>query len=193
MVKKLKQMAEKQTAAAAAAPANIIENILQAGMTAVAKAQEEMGRVFEALEKEGSNLQRKTQAIAEEKLGAVTSRVTNVAGDVQAKAGQQWDKLETIFEERVAKALSKLGVPSSKEIEALNKRIDTLSAQLAKLNKAGTAPKVAATKAPAKTTRAKAVKAEAAVAEAATAVEPVVVADNVAPIKAAAKRVRKAA
>jgi poly(hydroxyalkanoate) granule-associated protein len=193
MVKKLKQMAEKQTAAAAAAPANIIENILQAGMTAVAKAQEEMGRVFEALEKEGSNLQRKTQAIAEEKLGAVTSRVTNVAGDVQAKAGQQWDKLETIFEERVAKALSKLGVPSSKEIEALNKRIDTLSAQLAKLNKAGTAPKAAATKAPAKTTRAKAVKAEAAVAEAATAVEPVVVADNVAPIKAAAKRVRKAA
>lgn len=192
MVKKLKQMAEKQTTAAAAAPANIIENILQAGMSAVAKAQEEMGRVFEALEKEGSSLQRKTQAIAEEKLGAVTSRVTHVAGDVQAKAGQQWDKLETIFEERVAKALNKLGVPSSKDVDALIKRIDTLSAQVAKLSKANAPVKAAAPKAAAKTTRAKAVKAETPAAE---VTEAPVVADNVAPIKPVAKRAsaRKAA
>ena len=35
-----------------------------------------------------------------------------MAGDVTAKAGQHWDKLESIFEERTAKALNKLGVPS---------------------------------------------------------------------------------
>ena len=32
------------------------------------------------------------------------------------KAGQQWDKLEAIFEERVAKALKRLGVPSGVEL-----------------------------------------------------------------------------
>jgi len=195
MVKKLKQIAEKQTAAAAAAaaaPANVIENILQAGMSAVAKAQQEMGRVFEALEKEGGNLQRKTQAIAEEKLGAVTSRVTNVAGDVQAKAGQQWDKLESIFEERVAKALNKLGVPSSKDVDALIKRIDTLSAQVAKLSKGAAPAKAAAAKPVAKTSRAKAVKVETPAASAAEASAEA--ADNVAAIKPAAKRAaRKAA
>jgi poly(hydroxyalkanoate) granule-associated protein len=192
MVKKLKQIAEKQTAAATAAPANVIENILQAGMSAVAKAQQEMGRVFEALEKEGTSLQRKTQAIAEEKLGAVTSRVTNVAGDVQAKAGQQWDKLESIFEERVAKALNKLGVPSSKDVDALIKRIDTLSAQVAKLSKGAAPAKAAAAKPAAKTSRAKAVKVETPAAEAAEGAAAA--ADNVASIKPAAKRAaRKAA
>jgi hypothetical protein len=53
--------------------------------------------------------------------------MSNMAGDVTAKAGQQWDKLESIFEERTAKALNKLGVPSSKDVDALIKRIDELS------------------------------------------------------------------
>ena len=37
--------------------------------------------------------------------------MTGMAGDVQNKAGQHWDKLETIFEERTAKAPNKPGVP----------------------------------------------------------------------------------
>ncbi|HWH83609.1 MAG TPA: phasin family protein, partial [Burkholderiaceae bacterium] len=76
------------------------------------------------------------------------------AGDVQAKAGQHWDKLEGIFEERTAKALGKLGVPSAKDIDALSARLDALSAKVAKIGKpaAGkTAAKAAAKKrAPAK-------------------------------------------
>ena len=35
-------------------------------------------------------------------------------GTVTAKAGQNWDKLEAIFEQRTAKALGKLGVPTAK-------------------------------------------------------------------------------
>ena len=116
------------------------QQIWLAGMGAFSKAQEEGGKVFEALVKEGMSLQRKTQAVAEEKIGAVTSKMSNMAGDVQSKAGQHWDKLETIFEERTAKALNKLGVPSAKDVEALIKRIDTLSAQVAKLSKGTAAP-----------------------------------------------------
>lgn len=147
MVKKLKQMADKKAAATGAAglfdsalASSVKESAQQiwlAGMGAFSKAQEEGGKVFEALVKEGVTLQRKTQAVAEEKLGEVTSRMSNMAGDVGAKAGQQWDKLETIFEERVAKSLNKLGVPSAKDVDALIKRIDALSAQVAKLSKGG--------------------------------------------------------
>ena len=61
--------------------------------------------------------------------------MTTMAGDVSAKAGQQWDKLESIFEERTAKALKRLGVPVAKDLDALAARIDALSAQVAKLSK----------------------------------------------------------
>ena len=81
-------------------------------MGAFAKAQAEGTQVFEALVKEGSSLQKKTQGVAEDKISEVTSKMTSMAGDVTAKAGQHWDKLETIFEERTAKAMKKLGVPS---------------------------------------------------------------------------------
>ena len=158
MVKKLKQMADTQATGAAGlfdgALAGTVKDSAQqiwlAGLGAFSKAQEEGGKVFDALVKEGTSLQRKTQAVAEEKLGEVTSRMTGMASEVQAKAGQHWDKLETIFEERTAKALGKLGVPAAKEVDALVARIDALAAQVAKLNKGAPAKTAAAKAAPAK-------------------------------------------
>ena len=110
-----------------------------AGLGAFSKAQAEGGKVFEALMKEGAALQKKTQGLAEERISAVTSKMTAVAGGVTDKAGAHWDKLESIFEARVAKALNKMGVPSRKDIDALIKRIDELSAKTG-------APKAAAAK-----------------------------------------------
>ena len=142
MVKKLKQMADKKAASAAglfdSALANQVKDSAQqiwlAGMGAFAKAQAEGKQVFEALVKEGASLQ-KTQTVAEERLGEVTGRMSSMAGDVSAKAGQHWDKLESIFEERTAKAMKRLGVPSSKDVAALNARIEELSAKVAHLAK----------------------------------------------------------
>jgi poly(hydroxyalkanoate) granule-associated protein len=162
MVKKLKQMADKKSASAAglldsqfaATVKDSAQQIWLAGLGAFSKAQEEGGKVFEALVKEGVTLQKKTQSVAEDRLSEMASKMTGMAGDVSSKAGQHWDKLETIFEERTAKALAKLGVPSAKDVAALGKRIDELSEQLAKLGgKAAparaAAGKTAAAKAPA--------------------------------------------
>ena len=154
MVKKLKQMAEKQATSSgrlldSALGAQVKESAQQiwlAGMGAFSRAQAEGTKVFEALVKEGATLQKKTQGLAEEKLGGVTSKMTSMAGDVQAKAGQHWDKLESIFEERTAKALKQLGVPSAKDVDALMARIDELNAKVAKLSGA---PAKAAAKKPA--------------------------------------------
>ena len=151
MVKKLKQMAEKQAASAgglfdSAMAGSVKESAQQiwlAGMGAFSKAQAEGGKVFEALVKEGVNLQRKTQSVAEEKLSGVTSKMTGMASEVQAKAGQQWDRLESIFEDRTAKALARLNVPTAKDIKELSARIDVLTAQLASVGKAGPAVKAA--------------------------------------------------
>jgi poly(hydroxyalkanoate) granule-associated protein len=163
MVKKLKQMAEKQSASTArmfdSAIAGQVKDSAQqiwlAGMGAFSRAQAEGTKVFEALVKEGASLQKKTQSAAEDKISEVTSKMTSMAGDVQAKAGQHWDKLETIFETRTAKALNKLGVPSAKDVDALMARIDELSAKVAKLSKTAPAKTAAAKKTSASTPAAK--------------------------------------
>ena len=129
------------------------QQIWLAGLGAFSKAQEEGGKVFEALVKEGLTIQRKTQAVAEEKITEATSRVTTMASDIGSKAQGQWDKLENIFEDRVAKALAKLGVPSARDLEALSARVDAL-AKRSKAAPAKAATKPAA-KAPAKKAAAK--------------------------------------
>jgi poly(hydroxyalkanoate) granule-associated protein len=144
MVKKLQKMAAKQKAAASsglgALPAGLLDGelaqsvrdsaqqIWAAGLGAFAKAQGEGGKVFEALVQEGTKLQKKTQSVAEQRLGAVAQKMSGMAEEVGSKAGKHWDKLETIFEERVARALERLGVPTSRELNALIERIDALSA-----------------------------------------------------------------
>jgi hypothetical protein len=67
-----------------------------------------------------------------------------MATDITSKASGQWDKLETIFEDRVAKALSKLGVPSAKEVNALIDRIDELNLAVQKLSGKASARKTTA-------------------------------------------------
>ena len=155
MVTKLKKPSTNQSTntafeSSSAASAHLAQNIKDsaqqiwlAGLGAFSKAQAEGGKVFEALVKDGIGLQRKTQAAAEDKIAEATSRMTDmangitakaagVATDLTAKATGQWDKLETIFEGRVAKALHKLGVPTAKEIQTLTKRLDELSRQSGK-------------------------------------------------------------
>ncbi len=151
MVKKLHKMsADKQSGPhLSSAVKESAQQIWLAGLGAFSKAQEEGGKVFETLVKEGLTIQRKTQAVAEEKISEATSKMASMATDIQSKAGSQWDKLENIFEERVAKALNKLGVPSAKDVESLKSRIDELNRKMASkpAAKKAAAPKPAAKKA----------------------------------------------
>ncbi len=133
------------------------QQIWLAGLGAFSKAQEEGGKAFESLVKEGLSIQRKTQAVAEERISEASNRMSGMANEISSKAAGQWDKLENIFEDRVAKALNKLGVPSARDIDALIERIDALNALVQKQGiKPAAAPKAPARKAaPAKAAPAK--------------------------------------
>ncbi len=116
------------------------QQIWLAGLGAFAKAQEEGSKVFQGLVKEGLDLQRQTKAAAEEKLAEATAKLRSLAeasnlsvSTLSAKAAQPWDKLETIFEERVAKALKHLGAPSLQEFEALKTELAALKKKVAAL------------------------------------------------------------
>ena len=145
MVKKLHKSAEgKPSAAAGLLDSHLAQTVKDsaqqiwlAGLGAFAKAQGSGGKVFETLMTEGVKLQRQTQAAAGEKInekfGDMADKMSAMAGEVGHKANAQWDKLESIFEERTARALGRLGVPSAKELAALTARVDALAAALAKL------------------------------------------------------------
>ena len=132
MVKKFKTLSENQLAQTVRESAH---QIWLAGLGAFAKAQEEGTKVFDALVKEGETIQKKTRKAADEKMAVVAG-----------KAAGTWDRLEQVFEDRVARALSSLGVPSKKDIDKLSKRVAELTAVVQQLTEAqeGTAKKVVA-------------------------------------------------
>lgn len=115
------------------------QQIWQAGLAAFTRAQAEGTKAYESLVKEGVAIQRKTQAVAEERISEATARMSTMATDISSKASGQWDKLENIFEERVAKALNKLGVPSAKDVNALIERIEALNKTVQSLSEKSTA------------------------------------------------------
>jgi len=135
----------------AAAIRDSAQQIWLAGMGAFAKARAERTKIFDALVKEGHNIQLRTRALAEDRIDEVSERVN----DVKERASESWDKLEQVFENRVSRALGRLGVPTSKDIKALVKRVDELSASVRAMGakapaKAPAARKAAARKAAAK-------------------------------------------
>ena len=122
------------------------QQIWLAGLGAFAKAQEEGSKVFDSLVKEGVSMQRKTQTVAGEKLSEATSRISTMASDLSSRASGQWDKLETIFEGRVSKALNKLGVPTAEDMKMLSARIEELNRHLSTLTPKSAATRSAAAK-----------------------------------------------
>jgi poly(hydroxyalkanoate) granule-associated protein len=120
MAKKPKREASnKQFADQVAESAN---QIWLAGLAAFDKAQKEGWKLFESLVEDGEKVEAKTRKLAEERIEAV-----------KRNASGTWDKLEQVFEDRVARALHRLGVPTNKDIQALAKRVETLNESVQKL------------------------------------------------------------
>ena len=130
-----------------------------AGLGAFSRAQAEGTKVFETLVKQGETLEAKTRKAASDTAAMARGAATAKVREVQKGVGGTWDKLEQVFEDRVERALSKLGVYTQNDVQKLADRVDALSASVNALLKAtGTKPAVAkrakrtaAKKAPAKT------------------------------------------
>jgi poly(hydroxyalkanoate) granule-associated protein len=141
------------------------EQIWLAGLGAFSKAQEQSGKVYEALVKEGATLEKMTRKFTGSKVEEVRGMVENTVTQVRQRASDSWDRLEEVFENRVSKALGHLGIPGRDEMETLAKRVDDLAKAVRALDagqRASKAPKVAAKAAPVKAAKAapaKAVKA----------------------------------
>jgi poly(hydroxyalkanoate) granule-associated protein len=124
MPKKLRDLAheapETQLTAKVRESAN---QIWLAGLGAFAKAQQEGVKMFETLVAEGERFQERTKTVADERIA-----------EMRTKATGTWDKLEQVFEERVARALHSLSVPSRKDVDVLSRRVAELTEIAKKLS-----------------------------------------------------------
>ena len=122
------------------------QQIWQAGMGAFGRAQHEGTKLFESLVKEGISLEQQTRQLATGKVDVVRGVVEKNVEQVKERAADTWDRLEKVFEERVQRALNRLGVPSKEDLQGLSKRVDQLNAELRKLSggKQAAAPKAKA-------------------------------------------------
>ena len=111
-------------------------HIWLAGLGAFARAQAEGTKVFETLVKQGESLESKTRKAAADTAALARGAATAKVKEVQKGVGGTWDKLEQVFEHRVERALSKLGVYTQNDVERLAKRVDVLSEAVNELIKA---------------------------------------------------------
>ena len=115
---------------------NSAQQIWQAGLGAFAKAQEEGSKVFDTLVKDGSKLQETTMQ-AQAKMAEAAAKAGAMASDMGQRASGQFDRLEGIFEERVAKALHSMGLPNAQDMADLQARVDALEAEMKVLKSGG--------------------------------------------------------
>lgn len=93
-----------------------------AGLGAFSKAEEEGGKLFESLVKEGEEVEARTRKTAEKKVEEVREKME----EVKNKVSDTWDDLEQVFEDRVARVLNRLGVPTNDDVQELSKRVEEL-------------------------------------------------------------------
>jgi poly(hydroxyalkanoate) granule-associated protein len=185
MAKKMLKKKTQRKAAAKSAAAPVMDSareIWLAGLGALNVAQQEGSRIleegskiFDKLVAEGSKMENKARKDVEGAMdnlrGEVENRMQGMrkqADAVRKQAADNWDRLEKIFEDRVARSLASLGIPSREDVNNLAAKVQLLSRQVAELDaKTGaakapaarrTAAKKATGKAARKTTRKKAIR-----------------------------------
>ena len=113
-----------------------------AGLGAFARTQDEGGKLFETLVQEGQAVDARMKKTADEKIEPPKSGVETMKGkveEIREKATGAWNKLEEVFQARVARALRRLGVPTRDDIQQLFQQVDLLSQNIQELNQAAKA------------------------------------------------------
>jgi poly(hydroxyalkanoate) granule-associated protein len=120
--------------AEAPAVTNIRESanrIWLAGLGAFAKTQEEGEKLFQSLVEEGEKIEKRAKKAANARVEEAKDKVIEFRG----KANEQLDRLEELFQERVAQVLHRMGVPTQDDIQELTKRVEALNKSVMALKK----------------------------------------------------------
>lgn len=99
------------------------QQIWLAGLGAFSKMPVEGKKMFETLVKQGEALETRTRHVAEATMETARDQATKT---IEMASGK-FDRLEQVFEARVHKSLNRLGVLTSKDVEALSAQVAELA------------------------------------------------------------------
>ena len=118
---------------------NFTRQIWLAGLGAFAKARQDSSQGFEALVQEGTTIDRQMkQSMDSRKSDPLPSGIEaakNRVLVVQDRVMGSWNKLEEVFQIRVARALCRLEVPTQDDIQQLLQQMDQLSQTIQELTR----------------------------------------------------------
>ncbi|HKY02798.1 MAG TPA: phasin family protein [Burkholderiales bacterium] len=102
------------------------QQIWLAGLGALAKTQEEGGKVFDALVEEGRSLESRTRGFAQSRMGPAGEQLGQATSQATMRALQTWGWLEKAFEDGLARTLKRVGAPTQSDFADLIQRLDAL-------------------------------------------------------------------
>lgn len=111
------------------------QRAFEAGAQAAAGMRQTAMGAFDALVKQGAALEARSRRAALAKAGKARDVACARAGEARAKTVEAVSHLERIFEQRVSRAISKLGVPTAKDVRALSRQVAQLQTSVEKLHR----------------------------------------------------------
>lgn len=137
--KKVADQIEENAANFTADVKKYAHQIWLAGLGAYAKAGKEGAEYFKTLVSEGEEVEKQGKELINTQIEAASSKVESfkekVQEKVQEKTGGRFAKVEEVFDERVAAALGRMGIPSKKDVDQLSAKLDDLTAAIKSLQK----------------------------------------------------------
>jgi poly(hydroxyalkanoate) granule-associated protein len=110
-------------------------DIWLAGLGAFARTQDQGGKIYEGLIKDGEKFQKQTRKGLNDKVVELRGQVDSGVKSLQENASGRIVKLENLFDDRVARVLGRLGIPTADDIQLLTRRVEQLSKEVKALGK----------------------------------------------------------
>ena len=110
-----------------------------AGLGVYFKAGHESVEYLKELVKTGEIVERQGKELVGEQLEAASEELADVKNNISSVKGKvelQIDKIEDAFDNRVARGLNRIGIPSRQDLNALSDKLDVLTEMLERAVKA---------------------------------------------------------
>jgi poly(hydroxyalkanoate) granule-associated protein len=127
---------------AAVTPAGAVRTIrasarkaLEAGFQAASGVRQSAVGAFDTLVKQGAALEARSRKVALAKAGKARDAACARAEEARVKTVEAVSHLERIFEQRVSKVISRLGVPTVRDVRALSRQVAQLQTSVEKLHR----------------------------------------------------------
>jgi poly(hydroxyalkanoate) granule-associated protein len=111
------------------------QKALEAGAQAASGVRQSAFGAFDTLVKQGAALEAKSRRLAFAKAGKARDAACAGAERAKARTVEAVTQLERVFEQRVSRAISSLGVPTAKDVRALSRQVAQLQASVEQLHR----------------------------------------------------------